>query len=217
VVLGNGRFQGTYHVDFQGVARDVEFDPLPGVVEEATAVAAVLGVEPLLDAAATLAAVLRVQRGVPVLHVATHGVLDEAYPEASFLALADGPLTAHFLYQYDSGIRATLVVLSACQTGLGHAHPDSAIGLANAFLIAGASSVVSTLWQISDDVPPRMMTHFYTALVNGDTISASLRAAQIAVLSDEATRDPYCWAAFKLTGRLDNPLLAPSALETRRT
>jgi CHAT domain-containing protein len=91
-------------------------------------------------------------------------------------------------------------VLSACQTGLGHRHPDSLIGLANAFLIAGAQAVVATLWKIPDDATRTLMEDFYQGLTDGLSAAAALRHAQRQALESPERADPFCWAAPVLTG-----------------
>lgn len=179
---------------------------LPDSEEEAQMVAALLNVSPLLQKEATLNAVLTAAKGICVLHLATHGILIEEMPEFSFLTLADQPLTVNLLYNLDAGIRADLVVLSACQTGLGFSHPDSMISLANAFLIAGANTVVATLWRVLDDSTKLIIERFYNRLILGDDIAASLRKAQLEILGDWETRHPDHWAAFKVVGSRKNPL-----------
>ena len=205
------------------------FAPLAGAEQEADAVAARLGVPVLKREGATLEAVCRLGRDVRVLHFAAHGVASTENPRESFLPLADERLTAGELYdsgfgfglRHDLQLYAGLVVLSGCQTGLGTPHPDSVIGLANGFLVAGANSVLSTLWRISDDATERLMTAFY-ALLCGDqragdwseaatalpSVAAALQAAQLGLLRDPATAHPRFWAAFKLTGSARNPLTA---------
>jgi CHAT domain-containing protein len=98
-------------------------------------------------------------------------------------------------------------MMSACQTGLGASHPDSMIGLANVFMIAGANTVGSTLWQIPDDVTVELMTGFYTRLIAGRDTAAALREAQLEVLRRPATAPPECWAAFRLTGWSGSPVV----------
>jgi CHAT domain-containing protein len=176
--------------------------PLPYAAAEAMAVAEEHGLTCLLEDQATWRALREVGAALGVVHIATHGVLDLEHGEHSFLALADGPLSAGALYRYDPGIRAGLVVLSACQTGLGGAHPDSVVGLANAFLVAGGNAVVATLWQIPDVTTAKLMQALYGHLADGDTVPAALRAAQLTCLesANPVLRSPVTWGAFKASG-----------------
>jgi CHAT domain-containing protein len=143
---------------------------------------------------------------VPILHIASHGIVDLSSPESSFLALSDGPLTAGELYEKGQ-FRFGLVVLSACQTGLGGRHPDSAIGLSNAFLIGGSRTVLSTLWQVPDEGTAQLMIQFYEELLKGKPVSTSLRQAQLSALADKSRKHPIYWAAFKCSGLDANPLM----------
>ena len=111
LVLGLADFAQKYSIRYQGIERRVRFEPLPGVEHEARDVAEKLRVKPRLGDGATGAELFTRRRGCPIVHLATHGLLDETDPEASFVALADGPLTAHELYQNDSGIRCGLVII----------------------------------------------------------------------------------------------------------
>jgi CHAT domain-containing protein len=203
--MANSEFPSTYRVPHQDESEDISFDQLPGVHREGRVVGGLLGVEPLTDAEATSFALLELPRGVPILHIATHGLLFLPHPESSFLAMADGPLSVNTLYRYDRGVRAGLVVLSACQTGLGHQHPDSQIGLANAFLVAGAHTVVSTLWEIPDDDTVTFMEVFYGQVMKGMPIPACVQAAQRALIASGAPVES--WGAFKATGRMASPAL----------
>jgi len=201
LVLGRSQFGEAYALRLGDAALvEVTLPPLPGAEAEARAVAGVLGIEPLLDAAATGDAVLQLGEGAQVVHVATHGFFNQSEPEDSFLALSGGPLTAGFLYELDRGLHAGLVVLSACQTALGGEHPDSTIGLTNSLLIAGAHAVVSTLWQIPDELTAPLMARFHRHLLAGASVAGGLRATQREALEDPATSDPYIWGAFKVTG-----------------
>ena len=143
---------------------------------------------------------------LPVLHFATHGFYDVERPLASFLILQQGKLTAEQLYFGQLQIQTGLVVLSACQTGLGFAHPDSLIGLRNGFLVAGAQSVLGTLWIISDDATLELMDAFYRAMSGGAPLDEALRQAQLALKAKAEFADPYYWAAFQLVGLEHNPL-----------
>ena len=95
---------------------------------------------------------------------------------------------------------AALVVLSACQTGLGLVtEGGEIIGLTRAFLYAGTPSVVASLWSVDDASTAMLMTRFYRNLKSMPRDEA-LRAAQADLMHDSGTAAPYYWAAFYLTG-----------------
>jgi CHAT domain-containing protein len=136
-----------------------------------------------------------------VLHIASHGEFNADAPLQSALFLArdpqnDGRLTVAELY----GLRlsAELVVLSACETGLGSTlSGDDVVGLSRGFLYAGGNSVVASLWKVDDLATGQLMTRFYENLRQLDKREA-LRQAQLQV---KGTRPhPFFWAAFQLTG-----------------
>jgi CHAT domain-containing protein len=135
------------------------------------------------------------------LHFATHGRFDAARPLDSGLLLApdarhDGVLRVDEIFNLQ--LRADLVTLSACETGLGHvASGDDVIGLSRGFLYAGARSIVASLWSVDDRATSALMTSFYTRLEAGDRREA-LRRAQLDTRSRWA--HPYYWAAFQLVG-----------------
>lgn len=203
LVMGNPNFSKPYNI----WGREVELDSLPGTEQEALAVSNILGVSPLLGANATLDTLLDKKNVIHIVHLATHGVLISEDPEKSFIALSDGDkLSAQFLYQFDRGISTELVVMSACQTALGGEHPDSLIGLTNAFLIAGANTVVSTFWPIDDLRTVNLVTGFYKELKRGKNVAEALRISQLQILQNTEQQHPYYWAAFKVTGSSLNPL-----------
>ena len=210
LVIGISSFDREYSIHGPEGDYGVKFDELPNATREAKDVAAELGTAAVLGGDASIAALLEGGRGTEIIHIATHAHLDEAHPRQSFLALADGTVTADALYRQDQGVQTSLVVLSACDTALGGGHADSVIGLANAFLIAGARSVVSTLWPIADDATPIFMSAFYGAIKEGKDLATALRHAQRALLANPDTSDPYFWAPFVLTGRVANPLAPPA-------
>jgi CHAT domain-containing protein len=162
LVIGGSTFD--YEVQLAESGKSIRLPQLIGAEQEARIVAGLLGVEPTVGSSATIQRIFAVRQGAPVLHLATHGILNINSPEQSFLAMSDGPLMANALYQYDPGVRPSLVVLSACRTALGSGHLDSAFGLTNAFIIAGANTVGSTLWQVPDIATVSLMTRFYSEL-----------------------------------------------------
>jgi CHAT domain-containing protein len=148
-----------------------------------------------------------------VIHFATHGMVNDAQPFDSFLALSDGKLTARDIYGLN--LNADLVFLSACRSGMGKVTGDGVLGLTRAFLYAGTRSVVATLWDVADEPTARLVEKFYSNLRQGQDKAQALRSAQLFVLSQlragrlhVATRrgpltlpeNPVFWASFVLIG-----------------
>jgi CHAT domain-containing protein/tetratricopeptide (TPR) repeat protein len=195
--------------------------PLAEAEAEARAVAAAIGgpTEVLIGAAADEDSVRERAASAPLVHLATHGVLDDADPLRSLVALApgerpesgDGRWTVAEIQE--SRLASELVTLSACETGLGPVSADGVFGLSRAFLVAGARSVLVSLWRVAD-IPTRFqMERFYRALDgNGGDRAAALRDAQLATLaalrrgalrapSGRPLPDsPAHWAPFVLLG-----------------
>jgi CHAT domain-containing protein len=206
ILVGVSSFPGERRVEFEGREHLFRFDVLPGAKSEVEAVGRLLEVEPMIDSLRAASAILAPPGRVSILHLATHGVTFVGNPVQSFLVLPDAVLPAARIYE--SRIKADIVVMSACRTGLGGAHPDSRIGLANAFLIAGAKTVVSTLWSIPDLMTAKMIPVFYEELVLGQSPASAIRKAQLNSLESERGGDPSVWGAFKVTGH-DAPLFPP--------
>lgn len=138
------------------------------------------------------------------LHLATHGTLDSRNPNASYITMArdaggDDRLHPAEIFELPlSGTR--LVTMSACSTALGSSNPGGEVtSLAEAFWVAGAPSVVASLWKVSDDSTRALMRDFYGEINNGETLASSLRHAQLQQLDSEFSH-PYYWAPFVLLG-----------------
>jgi CHAT domain-containing protein len=143
-----------------------------------------------------------------VVHFVTHGVLNEVYPQLSGLVLSqfdrqgqqhDGLLRVHEID--DLKLDADLVVLSACQTALGKdVRGEGLVGLTQAFLVGGSSSVLVSLWKVDDRASAVLMTQFYRYLVEGLPPAAALKSAQERMIESKAWRSPYYWSGFILQG-----------------
>lgn len=136
-----------------------------------------------------------------MLHFAVHAELDEEDPMGSALLLAgvgkdDGRLKVGEVFALD--LKAGMVVLSACETGLGKlSNGDELVGLTRAFIYAGTPSVVTTLWKVNDRASYELMREFYRKLKT-DKKSEALRQAQLKTM--EQFPEPFYWAAYELTG-----------------
>ena len=159
------------------------------------------GATVLVGEAATESAAKKLSGEAGLIHFATHGELDEANPLRSALLLTpdpteDGRLEVREVLGLE--LHARLVVLSACETGLGKlSRGDELVGLQRAFLYAGTPAVVTTLWKVDDRASYELMREFY-ARVETQGAGEALRGAQRAVMGEFT--HPYAWAAFGLTG-----------------
>jgi CHAT domain-containing protein len=182
---------------------------LPASGEEARALGELYGTgaRVLLSKEATRAALTADAGRARVLHLATHGLVNEARPLFSALAVApegngdDGRFYAHDVLDLD--LHADLVVLSACESGLGREYAgEGVLGLAWAFLAAGAPSAVVSQWSVADESTSRLMKEFHKRLrvAPAPGKAEALRQAQLALLKDGATRHPFFWALFAFVG-----------------
>src|SRR5207244_13170327 len=145
-----------------------------------------------------------------MVHFATHGLVDSKHPELSGLVLSlvdeqGRPQNGFLGLQdiYNLNLPAELVVLSACETGLGKSiQGEGLVGLTRGFMYAGATRVVASLWKIDDLATAELMKQFYQGMLGREHLSpaAALRAAQLAMLKKRNREAPYYWAAFSLLG-----------------
>jgi len=143
------------------------------------------------------------------VHIATHGLADSERPELSTVLLSlfdeqgrkqDGFLRAHEVFNLN--LPAELVVLSACETGLGtQTRGEGLVSLTRGFMYAGAARVVVSLWSVGDKATAELMEKFYRRMLReGERPAAALRAAQIEMWRNKQWAAPYYWAAFTLQG-----------------
>lgn len=188
-----------------GPERD-EFVPLPYSETEVETIAADLP-KPntiLLGANATETRFKQLSAdSTDVIHLALHGYADVEYPDRSALIFApeangpdDGMLQAREIRELH--IRAKLVTLSACDTGVGPVGEADVANVVNAFIEAGADSVVSTLWDLPDESTEHLMTMFYAELAGHERKVDALRSAQLDLLNRGLP--PYFWAGVQIAG-----------------
>jgi CHAT domain-containing protein/uncharacterized protein HemY len=164
-----------------------------------------------LDFEASRTAAMRPELGeYRIVHFATHGMLNNIHPELSGIVLSlvdkaghqqDGFLRLQDIYNLK--LPAELVVLSACQTGLGkEIKGEGLIGLTRGFMYAGAPRIVASLWKVDDRATSELMKRFYQGLLGPEALSAAgaLRQAQLSIWKQRQWREPYYWAAFVLQG-----------------
>jgi len=199
---------------FTSAGASVRLAPLSGAETEGRWIAERLGTSALTGDRASEGQVRSQLAVAPVVHLATHGYAyaSETRSRDSFIALApsearDGLLTVgEILDDPTISLRADLVVLSACQTGLGDVKAaEGTVGLQRALLAIGARSVLVSLWNISDEATELLMRHFYTHwLDDADRPSKAeaLRRAQADVRGAPGSRyhHPRYWAGFQLVG-----------------
>lgn len=178
-----------------------EVPSLPGAEQEALAFAALAGTSALTGAAARKDAVLPRLNNASMLYFAAHGVSNPADPlRGGFLMLAGDDAEGGFLRAGElqrRRLRAALVVLSACQSGLGMVHDGGVIGLSRSFQKAGAARVVMSLWSVSDEATVVLMGHFQKQLLNQPPAMA-LRTAMLE--TRKVFPEPKFWAPFVMFG-----------------
>jgi CHAT domain-containing protein len=149
-----------------------------------------------------------------VIHLALHGYADSEFPDRSALVFApehppidDGVLQVREIRQLH--LNASLVTLSACDTGVGPVGEEGVADIVNAFIEAGAQSVVSTLWAIDDQATAKLMIDFYGQLGRGASKADALRQAQVEMM--KSGEPPYYWAGFELDGEPSDSLFGQTA------
>jgi len=181
---------------------------LPYAVQEAESIAKIMEGQAFVEEDASLAKVREAAATCRILHLATHGDFRADNPIFSGLTLHDGQLTT--LDTFNLPLSASLVTLSACQTGrsvIGGG--DELLGLTRAFLYAGAASLLLTLWRAYDHSTTLLMERFYQNLAQGHSKGTALQQAQRQFIHEAGQPSsnipaiyahPYYWAPFFLVG-----------------
>ena len=193
---------------FQDAVRS-GFLPLPGAEKEVKDIAALFATQPYLKSDATKAQFRSVAGKYKILHLAMHAFIEENAPQFSKLLFSQAPgelesgqLSAQELYNYQ--LNADLVVLSACNTGLGKMkRGEGLMSLSHAFALAGVPATVMSLWKIPDQTTPKLMLNFYQNLKEGLPKNEALRRAKLDYLGNaklDRLAHPYYWAGFMLMG-----------------
>lgn len=207
IIVGNPQLKG--------------FQALPGAEQEAKSIAEILHTEKIfLNGKATKAVLESFLRDraseVDFIHLATHGIADAENPvDESYLIFSDGPWNARQISRLrrpalsvPKGKRdeedlplleaKPLVIMSACQTGLGKDFPAGTIGLARAWHWAGASNVVMSLWSVDDEATKELMENFVRLVCIGQAVDKAIQSAMLSLRCKYP--NPYFWASFSVYG-----------------
>ena len=184
---------------------------LPGAAIEATSIAPLLHTQAITGNQGTKATIVQKMPNARIIHLATHGILDDLRGIGSAIALAPDPgkppqdelgranglLTAEEIL--DMKLNAELVVLSACDTGRGRITGDGVIGLSRSFISAGVPSIIVSLWSIPDAPTAELMTEFYKNW-QGKKLDKAQALRQAMLTTMKTHPNPRDWAAFTLIG-----------------
>ncbi len=186
---------------------------LPGTLKEAQEIAALIPPEQQMQALGFDANRQVVLSGelsqYRILHFATHGFLNSTHPALSGIVLSlidrEGQPQEGFMRLqdvYNLRLGADLVVLSACQTGLGEeVKGEGVIGLTRGFMYAGVPRAIVSFWSVDDRGTAALMSRFYQQLLQEKlSPAAALRQAQLSLWQQDEFKSPYYWAAFGLQG-----------------
>lgn len=197
------------------------FDRLRYNKEEVKNLKRILAVEEkiFVEDAATKDNFLKHASAYSLIHLATHGSVNNEFEDYSYLAFADHANEHTFDNQlfvkdlYNLSLQADMVVLSACETGVGELKKgEGIVSLARGFFYAGAKSIVTTLWKVSDKSSAKIVKSFYANLNQQMPKDAALRQAKLDYLNDSPNKlaHPFYWAAYIPVGNMNALSLQPS-------
>ncbi|MBL7960344.1 CHAT domain-containing protein [bacterium] len=140
------------------------------------------------------------------IHIASHGFIDESNPKLSGIAFSQSDSTEDgILYageMYNLPLKADLVVLSACESGLGKiVRGEGIMSLTRGFICSGAQNVIVSLWQVKDQSTAVLMKQLYEGILNGQSNSEALHGAKLRLIQNPRFVYPFDWGSFVLIGR----------------
>ena len=182
------------------------YNPLKYARMEVEMIGEIVESKPLTGEDATKEAVLQRIGSVALIHIAAHG-----RPETGEIVLApdprwesDTPTEEDYIMKMSDiqsvKLRARLVVLSCCHSGQGEVSSEGVVGMARAFLFAGARSVLASIWAIDDEATMMFMESFYQQFANGESASVALQRAMKCLRDSSDYSAPKYWAPFVLIG-----------------
>ena len=186
--------------------RGYSLPQLPGAKKEVEMIGAILNIKPLTGKEATKAEVLSRLNSVALVHIAAHGCAEtgEIFLSPNPTMAKKRPKEKDFLLTMadvlNAKLRARLVVLSCCHSGRGKIKAEGVVGLARAFLGAGARSVLASLWALSDAATLQFMRYFYEHLAEGQRASKALNQTMKQMRESDNFSDIKHWAPFVLIG-----------------
>ncbi len=143
------------------------------------------------------------------IHIATHGYINEEHPQLSMLLFSqpqnsltteDGVLYASEMYNLN--LKADLLVLSSCQSGLGkYVKGEGVIAMTRGFFYSGVHNIIFSLWKVYDNQTNELMINFYKQVLEGETFSSALRKSKLQMIADPSTAFPSKWSGFVLVGK----------------
>ena len=183
-------------------------EQLPSAKEEVEMIGQMLNIEPLTGKNATKAQVLSRLNSVALIHIAAHGCAETGEillsPNPASSKTPGAPTEEDYLLTMtdvlNAELHARLVVLSCCHSGRGKIKAEGVVGIARAFLGAGARSVLASLWAINDDATLEFMRKFYEPLMEGQSVSKSLNQAMKWMQESDNFSAAKYWAPFVLIG-----------------
>jgi CHAT domain-containing protein/Tfp pilus assembly protein PilF len=197
------------------ISRSYHLENLPYARDEARMIKKMLGGDVMIDEDATKENFLAKAGQYNILHLAMHTIINDSVPMLSKLVFTSvtNDTVSNLLntYEiYDLNLKASMVTLSACNTGTGRLRTGEGImSLARGFIYAGVPSIVMTLWEVQDKTGKELMREYYRNLLKGDTKDVALQKAKLSILqsSTMAKSHPFYWSAYIVTG--DTKSLAP--------